>query len=116
MSKISARMLFTLCLLLLMTVALCPAAGAPQTTQTTTPTVSAPPTSTVKIPSGSYMVTCNTCEFSGTSYSCKCGKPQSNSSDPEMVSTKIDLTTCTVDSSGFYNLTNNYGTLICSTS
>jgi len=112
MLKVSAKLFFPLCLLLLLTASLSPAAG---TAQTTPPTPSQPPVPTVKVPSGSYMLSCDSCQFSGTNYSCKCGKPQSNSSYPEMVSTTIDLTTCTVDSDGYYNLTNTYGKLVCST-
>src|SRR5882724_7931986 len=103
MLKVSAKLFFPLCLLLLLTASLSPAAG---TAQTTPPTPSQPPVPTIKVPSGSYMLSC---------YSCQCGKPQSNSSYPEMVSTTIDLTTCTVDSDGYYNLTNTYGKLVCST-
>jgi hypothetical protein len=116
MLKVSAKLLFTLCLLLLMTAALSPTAGAASTAQETQPT-NTPPTTTIKIPTGSYMLSCNTCQFEGTSYSCKC-KVYNNldSSEPSWPTTKIVLSTCTVDSSGFYNLTNSYGNLICTTS
>jgi hypothetical protein len=73
------------------------------------------------------MTSCNTCQFEGTSYSCKCKAYGFESNVPYYSATKIDLSTCTVDSSGFYNLTYavdktnkntgvRTGTLSCSTS
>jgi hypothetical protein len=103
-------------LLLLMTAAPSGVAGAAETEQATQPTTTQPPTTTVKIPTGQYMTNCYKCKFEGTSYACTCyDKDVSNTSVGIPTSTKIDLTTCTVDSDGFYNLQTAKGQLVCTT-
>jgi hypothetical protein len=97
MSKVSATRLVMLCLLL--TAVLSPTVGGADVEVW------------MKVPNGSYMLTCNQCSLTGVTYSCQCKNEKGT-----YVSTSIDLGTCTQGSDGFYYLTNNNGKLTCATS
>jgi hypothetical protein len=117
MSKVSAKLLSTLCLLLLITAALAPAAGAAETEQATPPATVQPTIPTIKIPTGQYMTNCHKCKYEGTYFACTCmDKDVEDTTEGIPTSTKIDLTTCTVDSDGFYNLSTSKGQWVCTTS
>jgi len=96
MPKVSAIRLALLCLLLL-TAVLSAAVG------------SADVEITMKVPSGSYMKTCNKCSLTGGTYTCQCKNERGSYG-----STSIDLGTCKKDKNGFYQLTNLNGVLTCS--